>query len=252
MTVTVDDSLSKSPRLWCGGAALSTGAEHPLAEGQAHHLRQVMRLPDGAAVRAFSAPSGEYAARLRHQGKKGAAVVIEQPLRAPKAAHDIWLVASPLKKDALDFMVEKASELGAARFVPVLCDHTAVHRLNGERLAAQAIDAAEQCERLDVMDIAELQDLRRLLAGWPAGRVLFAALERRDAMPLLRALEAAPAGPAAVLVGPEGGFSDAEKDYLLGLDFVRGISLGDNILRAETAALTALALWQGYQQGKNR
>lgn len=251
MTVT-DDSLSKSPRLWCGAAALSTGTEHALDDGQAHHLRQVLRLPDGAVVRAFSAQSGEYAARLRHQGKKGASVAIEQALRAPKAADDIWLIASPLKKDALDFMVEKASELGAARFLPVLCDHTAVHRLNAERLTAQAIDAAEQCERLDVMEIAELQDLARLLAQWPAGRVLYAALERRDAMPFLLALEAAPAAPAAVLVGPEGGFSDAEKEHLLGLDFVRVVSLGDNILRAETAALAGLALWQGYQHGKFR
>lgn len=243
------DSLARSPRVYCGDAVLAAGAEHALGEGQAHHLRQVLRLADGAGVRAFSAPSGEWAARLAHSGKRGAVLHIGAQVRAPRPAADIWLVASPLKKDALDIMVEKASELGAARFVPVICDHSAVHRINPERLVAQATDAAEQCERLDVMALDALAPLAEVLARWPAGRPLYAALERSGAPLLLQALQQdGTRGPAAVLVGPEGGFSPAEREKLENLGFVRAVSLGDTILRAETAAIVSLALFQGLRQ----
>ncbi len=241
----------KMPRIACLGVALAAGAIHALDEAQAHHLRTVLRVADGESVRAFNAQDGEWLALARHAGKRGVTLEITALLRAPVALPDIWLVASPLKKDALDMMIEKASELGASRFVPVIADHTAVHRLNAERAHAQAIDAAEQCERFDVMAIDDLQPLSQLLAYWPQERALYVAIERSAAQPFLKALRAeAPPAQMAVLVGPEGGFSPKEREYLLALPFVVPVSLGGTILRAETAAVVALGLLCGFLQAK--
>lgn len=250
--MTRDTSHSRSPRVFLADN-LAVGGDVVLAEAQAHHLRQVLRLEDGAALRLFNPRDGEFAGYLRYQGKRGASATLDHILRETVALPDIWLVASPLKKDALDVMVEKASELGAARFVPVIADHTAVHRLNGERLLAQAIDAAEQCERLDVMDIAPLRTLSETLRDWPASRVLYVALERSAALPLLQALRDIPPerdAPLALLVGPEGGFSEAEREHILALPFVQPVSLGATILRAETAALAGLAVLSAFLQSK--
>lgn len=241
----------KMPRIACLDGTLAMGIVYTLDEAQVHHLRTVLRVGDGENVRAFNAKDGEWLASLRHQGKRGAVLEIAAFLRAPVVLPDIWLVASPLKKDALDMMIEKASELGASRFVPVIADHTVVHRLNGERAHAQAIDAAEQCERFDVMAIDELQPLAQLLKDWPQERTLYVALERSAAKPFLKVLrEEAPAGKMAVLVGPEGGFSHKEREQLLALPFVDPVSLGDTILRAETAAVAGLSLLSGFLQAK--
>lgn len=251
-SATFDPALhGKMPRIACLDATLATGVAHTLDEAQAHHLRNVLRVSDGENVRAFNAKDGEWLASLRHQGKRGAALEITAFLRPPVALADIWLVASPLKKDALDMMIEKASELGASRFVPVIADHTVVHRLNAERAHAQAIDAAEQCERFDVMAIDELQPLAQLLKDWQQERTLYVALERSAAKPFLKVLrEEAPAEKMAVLVGPEGGFSQKEREQLLALPFVDPVSLGDTILRAETAAVAGLSLLSGFLQAK--
>lgn len=241
----------KMPRIACLGVTLAANTAHPLDDAQAHHLRNVLRTADGEQVRAFNAADGEWLAVVRHDGKRGVRLEIVARLRDAVALPDIWLVASPLKKDALDMMIEKASELGASRFVPVIADHTAVHRLNTERAVAQAVDAAEQCERFDVMAIDDLQPLSRLLDQWQQGRTLYVALERSAAKPFLKVLrDEAPAAQMAVLVGPEGGFSHAEREHLLALPFVTPVSLGDTILRAETAAVTALSLLGGFLQAK--
>jgi 16S rRNA (uracil1498-N3)-methyltransferase len=148
-------------------------------------------------------------------------------------------------------MIEKASELGAARFVPVIADHTAVPRLNVERAEAQAVDAAEQCERLDIMAIDALQPLSALLADWPQDRTLYLALERSAAAPFAAILRDNPPPPAmALLIGPEGGFSPDERAHLLSLAFVQPVSLGPTILRAETAAIAGLAVLTGFLQAK--
>ena len=249
--MTADDLYSRTPRVYVE-TALAESAVVSLAEGQAHHLRQVLRLADAAHVRVFNAGDGEYAGQLRFEGKRGAAVLINARLRLPQPGADIWLVATPLKKDAFDMMVEKASELGAARFVPVITDHTVVHRVNSERLIAQAVDAAEQCERLDVMQFSDLAPVATVLKNWPTDRRLFVALERSAAPPFLQVLHdrpATPTTPLAVLVGPEGGFSAAERAQLLALPFAEPVSLGPTILRAETAGLAALAVLGGFLQG---
>lgn len=241
----------KMPRVACLDVHLTVDTVYPLGAAQAHHLRHVLRTADGEHVRAFNAQDGEWLAAVRHDGKRGVQLEMISPLRAAIMLPDIWLVASPLKKDALDIMIEKASELGASRFVPVIADHTVVHRLNNERAQAQAIDAAEQCERFDVMAIDELQSLSRVLEGWPQDRTLYVALERSAAKPLLKVLrDEAPSSALAVLIGPEGGFSPAEREALLALPFVIPVSLGETILRAETAAVTALSLLSGFLQAK--
>ncbi len=241
----------KLPRVALTGMALGEGISHPLAEGQAHHLRNVLRVADGENIRVFNADDGEWLATLRHAGKRGAGVEVTGFLRKPVVLPDIWLVASPLKKDALDLMVEKASELGVSRFMPVIADHTAVHRMNIERAQAQAIDAAEQCERCDVMTVSPLATLSQVLDSWPQERALYVALERSAALPFLRVLrDEAPPAAMAVLVGPEGGFSQAERARLLALPFVTPVSLGETILRAETAAVTAVSLLAGFVQAK--
>ena len=257
MTVTPDPAAfdpmvyRRLTRIACLDADFSAGSTYALAEGQAHHLRVVLRAGDGEQVRVFHPVHGEWLAVLRHAGKRGVAVEMQSPLRAAIALPDIWLVASPLKKDALDIMIEKASELGAARFVPVIAEHTAVHRLNVERAHAQAIDAAEQCERFDVMTVDDVAPLSRVLDSWPRDRVLYVALERSAAPPFLTALrEVPPPAQMAVLIGPEGGFSAHERDHLLSLPFVQPVSLGSTILRAETAAVTALGLLAGFIQAK--
>lgn len=257
MTVTPDHAAfdpmvhRRLTRIACLDADFIVGGTHTLAEGQAHHLRVVLRVADGEQVRIFHPVHGEWLAVLRHAGKRGAVVDMQSALRAPVSLPDIWLVASPLKKDALDMMIEKASELGAARFVPVIAEHTVVHRLNVERAHAQAIDAAEQCERFDVMAIDDVAPLSHVLDTWPRDRVLYVALERSAAPPFLTALrEVPPPAQMAVLIGPEGGFSARERDHLLSLPFMQPVSLGGTILRAETAAVTALGLLAGFVQAK--
>ncbi len=241
----------KMQRIACPDVTLAAGGVHVLPEAQAHHLRNVLRAKDGENVRAFNAVDGEWLATLRHDGKRGVKLEITTHLRAATVLPDIWLVASPLKKDALDMMVEKASELGASRFIPVIADHTVVHRLNSERAQAQAMDAAEQCERFDIMAIDDLQPLAKLLENWPQERTLYVALERSAALPFLKVLRnESPQDKMALLIGPEGGFSPAEREYLLALPFVTPVSRGETILRAETAAVTALSLLGGFLQAK--
>ena len=190
-----------------------------------------------------------------------------QPQRRPQAQRpepDLWLCFAPIKRARLDFLAEKATELGASRLVPVMTRHTIVTRVNGERLAANAREAAEQCERLSVPTVAAPVKLEALLADWPAERRLFLCAEAGAARPIAEALlaeagldeaglaEGAPR-PAAFLTGPEGGFSAAELDALAKLPFVVPVGLGPRILRADTAAIAALASWQAILgDGKER
>jgi 16S rRNA (uracil1498-N3)-methyltransferase len=155
---------------------------------------------------------------------------------------DLWLLFAPLKKARTDFLVEKAVELGAARLIPVQTDFTNADRIRQDRLQAHAVEAAEQCGGLSVPVVEDLRPLPRLLADWPAGRHLMWCDE--TALGAATALAALPRGPWAVLIGPEGGFSPAEQARLRGLPFVQRVSLGPRILRAETAAVAALVLWQ--------
>jgi len=224
--------------------------DHPLVAGQplllsqaqAHYLFAVMRLAAGAQVLAFNGRQGEWLAEVVQVSKRGGtlrALAQTAPQRDPP---DLWLMFAPIKKARTDFIVEKAAELGAARILPVQTDFTNAERIRQDRLQAHAIEAAEQCGGTFVPEVADLAPLARTLDGWnPARQILWADESRLGAAATLAGLAA---GPWAVLIGPEGGFSAPERTRLGALPFVTPVSLGPRILRADTAAVAALTLWQ--------
>lgn len=226
------------PRLFVD-APLAAGAEVGGRTGQAHYLGHVLRRAAGDPVLLFNGQDGEWQARITALRRDPAGFVAERQVRPQQPDPDLWLAFAPLKRDATDLVVQKATELGAAALLPVLTARSNTTRVNRERLRAIAIEAAEQCERLTVPDIQAPQPLAGLLQHWPPNRRLFVAAERADA-PHLRPAS----GPAGLLVGPEGGFTAAELDALRRCAFVALASLGPRILRAETACLAGLTLLQ--------
>jgi 16S rRNA (uracil1498-N3)-methyltransferase len=196
-----------------------------------------MRLAAGERVRLFNGRDGEWCARIEEIRRDKARVAVEAQTRPQATEPDLWLVFAPLKRDATDLVVQKATELGVSALLPVFTARTNAARINADRLVAIAREAAEQSERLTVPEVRIPTKLFDLLAAWPEGRLMAAAIERGGACPIPRA--------GALLVGPEGGFAMAELDALRAARFVSPISLGPRILRAETAAITGLALLQG-------
>ncbi len=235
--------MSGSIRLFVD-APLAAGAEVAASQGQAHYLGIVMRRAPGEAVRVFNGSGGEWLARIAALRRDRATLVIERQLRPQAAESDLWLVFALLKRDATDLLAQKATELGASALLPVLSERTNATRVNEARLAAIATEAAEQSERLTVPRIHPPRRLADLLASWPAGRTLFAAVERRPgpAIPFAD-------GPAGLLVGPEGGFTHTELDALGRHKSVAAVSLGPRVLRAETAAIAGLVLLQAPRAG---
>lgn len=223
---------------------LAEGATVLLSPGQAHYLAAVMRRAAGDAVLVFNGRDGEWRARIVTLGRGRASLAVDARTRPQAPATDLWLLAPVLRRETLEWMVEKATELGVSRILPVTTVRSAVARTNTQRLAAIATEAAEQCERLDVPAIAEPAALSRVLATWDPARLVLAADETGRAPPAAEVLAGAPKAAWAVLVGPEGGFAPAELDGLRDLAFCRPASLGPRILRAETAALASLALVQ--------
>ena len=231
-------------RLYIPGP-LVPGAAVALDPGQTHRLRNVLRLAAGAAVAAFNESAGEWLCRLSDEGRRSAALVPEHQLRSPTPEPDPWLLFAPIKRVRLDWLVEKATELGAAALLPVLTARTQPERVNRERLRAQAIAAAEQSERLSVPEIHMPERLDRVLQGWPAARRLVVCDESGAGQPIAAALAELPqAAPIALLIGPEGGFTETELDALGKLPIVTRVGLGPRVLRAETAALAAMAVFQ--------
>ncbi|SEH95800.1 16S rRNA (uracil(1498)-N(3))-methyltransferase [Paracoccus alkenifer] len=221
------------------------GQPVPLDAAQAHYLGGVMRQPVGAEIAVFNGRDGEWSARLQSLGKRGGELGLIAPTAPQVDPPDVWLLFAPIKKARTDFIVEKAAELGASRIQPVQTDHSNTERIARERLQAHAVEAAEQCGGTFVPPVADLVALPRLLAGWdPARRILWADEALAGAAPPLQALAALPRGPWAILIGPEGGWSEAERQRLARLDFVHSISLGPRVLRADSAAVAALTLWQ--------
>lgn len=223
---------------------LAEGATLRLAAPQAHYLAAVMRRAVGDMVLVFNGRDGEWRGRIGAIGRGAATLSIVERTRPQAPAPDLWLLAPVLKRETLEWMVEKATELGASRILPVTSERSAVSRTNAGRLAAIAAEAAEQCRRLDVPAVAEPAPLAAVLDRWDPGRRLLLADESGAAPPVAAVLGGAEAGAWAVLVGPEGGFSARELDGLRVLPFCRPASLGPRILRAETAALAALSVLQ--------
>ncbi|QUJ75606.1 16S rRNA (uracil(1498)-N(3))-methyltransferase [Sulfitobacter albidus] len=223
--------------------------EHPLGEAQtvpldraqAHYLFGVMRQTVGAQVLLFNGMDGEWRAEVVEVGKRGGTLRCAAQTRALQMPPDLWLCFAPIKKARTDFIVEKATEMGAARIVPMQTDFTNAGRIQRDRLQAHAVEAAEQCGGTFVPEVAELVRFAALLDRWePARRIMFCD----------EALVSAPAGvradpgPWAIFIGPEGGFSDAERARLRAQDHAQAVSLGPRILRADTAAVAALTVWQ--------
>lgn len=237
-------TASTAPRLHVA-APLAPGAEVPLAAPQAHYLRDVMRMTPGEAVRAFNGRDGAWLTEIAALGKGKGSLRCTACIAPQRPEPEIWLLFAPLKSARQDMLVEKAVELGVSVLQPVLTERTQTRRINSERLEAQAIEAAEQCERLTLPEVRPLADLSTILGTWPAGRTLFYGDETGGGTPALAAFSAPPGtGGDALLVGPEGGFSPRELDGLRGASFSLGVGFGPRILRAETAALAALSLWQ--------
>ncbi|SET66817.1 16S rRNA (uracil(1498)-N(3))-methyltransferase [Oceanicella actignis] len=225
-------------------APLQAGAEVPLSQPQAHYLFSVMRREAGDAALVFNGRDGEWLAEIVRAGRRAGALVCRERTRAQERPADLELLFAPVKKARTDFIVEKAAELGAARAVPVFTRFTNAERVRPERLQAIAIEAAEQCGRTSVMQVAAPRRLDELLDGWdPARRIMFCD-ERMTAPSAAAALAEAGPGPWAALIGPEGGFAEDEARRLRQMPCVVPVTLGPRILRADTAAAAALTLWQ--------
>ncbi|BAK83047.1 16S rRNA (uracil(1498)-N(3))-methyltransferase [Komagataeibacter medellinensis] len=209
-----------------------------LGPAQAHYLGTVLRQQVGGAVAVFNARDGQWHGVIDHLRRDRCHVRLVEQNRAPAATAGLCLLFAPLKRDATEAVIRMGTELGVTRFRPVVTERTNTHRLNAARLESIACEAAEQCERLDVPEIDPLVPLVDLLAQWPEGISLFAALERSPPGPVVVPAQVGD----SVLIGPEGGFSVREHDRLRGCAFVRPLSLGSLVLRADTAAVAALAL----------
>lgn len=231
--------MQQIPRLFVE-EPLSDGACVALAPAQAHYLRHVLRLQPGAELRLLDDVSGEWAAELVAVSKKAMQARLIRHVAPREQAPDLWLLAAPIRPERFHWLAEKATEMGVRRFVPVLTERVNHARQNQARLRAHMIEAAEQCERTALPELMEPITLAALLDGWDSGRMLILADEAGGVpMPDIN-----PSLPAAILIGPEGGFADAERARLLQLPQTRRITLGPRVLRADTAAVAAMAQFQ--------
>lgn len=229
-----------APRLFVD-ADLGAGVRVPVDGNAAHYLIAVMRVKDGDIVLLFNGRDGEWAAAARDIRKRDLVLECVENTRPLEPVPDFWLCAAPIRKGRIDLVAEKACELGVARLCPVLTHRSVVDRLNLDRLRAQMIEAAEQCGRTALPELEAMVRLDALLRDWPEGRVLFFA-DETGAAPLQAAF-VAHSGPAALLIGPEGGFTAEERAAIRAHPAAVPVSLGPRILRAETAAIAATACW---------
>ena len=229
---------------------LAEGARIEVDRGQANYLLNVLRLKDGDKVLAFDGNNGEWLAEIRATGRKACTLELVEQTRPQTASNDLLYLFAPLKHARLDYMVQKAVEMGVGSLQPVMTQHTQSNRVNLERMEANVIEAAEQCGVLSVPAVIEPQPLKALLASWPQTHpertILFFDESSETTNPLVKLAELAEKKPTqlAFLIGPEGGFSADERELLKQLDFVVPIPLGPRILRADTAAVAALAVIQ--------
>lgn len=223
-------------------ADLGAQTEVACTPAQSNYLRNVLRLKPGDAILAFNGRDGEWRAEIADASKRTTTLAITEQVRPQAGGPDIDYLFAPLKRARLDYMVEKATEMGVARLRPVLTRRTTPERVNTERMLTHAIEAAEQCGILRIPQIVPPEKLERVIAGWdPARPLVFCDEDSAEACPFTALARIAP-GPVAVLVGPEGGFDPGERELLSSQPFIMRISLGPRILRADTAAVAALAL----------
>ncbi len=247
--------MSATPRLYVEGA-LEAGGRLELDQAQSHYLARVMRLRVGDVVRVFNGRDGEFDAEVAEFGKRAVVLSVAERRRVQESGPDLWLLFAPVKKSATDLIVEKAVELGVSRIVPVRTRWTNAPPLRAERLQRIIVEAAEQTERLDLPEVETEASLENILAGWDPSRVLFFCDEAGDepdapwggrgvrAPDIASVVAREGTGPAAILIGPEGGFAPEERAALRENAFIRAVSLGPRVLRAETAVIAALSVWQ--------
>lgn len=232
------------PRLYLD-AVLEAGGQVKLDKPQAHYIGTVLRKTAGDSLRVFNGHGGEWQCEIEVIDKKRALLRISEQLRPAYTPPDIWLCFAPVRKRRNGFIFEKGTELGASRFQPVITARTQFPKMSLEKEKARVIEAAEQTERLDIPDVRAGVTLAELLSGWGKSRVLLFADEGGAAAPAGEVLSNLSSHtPCALLTGPEGGFTSEERETLRGKDYVRPLSLGPRILRADTAALSLLTLWQ--------
>ena len=227
----------------------------PLSREQAHYVGNVMRLGPGDRLRLFNGRDGEWLCTIAAAGKRDFTAVCDEPSGKFRELPDLDYLFAPLKHARLDYMAQKATEMGVRRLRPVYTERTEARRVNLERLKANAIEAAEQCNLVTVPEVMPPETLDKVLAHWDRQRRLVFCDETAAPGDPIDSLKSLPRGPLALLIGPEGGFSEAERDALRGLEFVTAISLGPRVMRADTAAVAALALvqavcgdWGNHQQ----
>jgi 16S rRNA (uracil1498-N3)-methyltransferase len=234
----------RSPRVYVT-APLEEGATLILNHAQTHHLGTVLRLKAGSRIFVFNGRDGECSATLSFN-RRAASLTVGTRTRAQTAPGDLHYLFAPLKTARLDYMVQKAVEMGVSRLQPVLTRHGQVTRVNVERMRANVVEAAEQCGLLSLPSVEPPLPLSRVLIEWEAGRLLVFCDEDADLTGPAMALADLPRSPRAVLIGPEGGFAADERSSLLKMPNVVRLSLGPRILRADTAAVAALALVQAF------
>ena len=242
VNIRIEQPMKSSQRLYVL-PSLNDGARITLDPYQAHYLTNVLRLNLGSEVLLFNGHDGEWAALIISTSKKGGEVVCVRQNRAQNSVPHLRLAFAPVKGDRTDYIVEKATELGASVIAPIITDRTIVRKVNIERFRGRCIEAAEQCGRMSVPDVVEAQPLSMLFNDLSVDEILLFADEAGDAMSIKDALETKPS-KVTLLIGPEGGFTDAERTHLRACDHVRPVSLGPRILRADTATFAGLALVQ--------
>ena len=226
-------------------APLAAGAKLTPSEGQAHYLLHVMRSREGTRVLLFNGVDGEWRARIGEVTRRSCTLHCESQSEAQAEVPDLWLAFAPIKKTPADYVAQKATELGVAVLQPVITRRTVARRVNLERMRANAVEAAEQSGRLSVPEVREPVALDALLRAWPAGRRLLFCDEGGDAAPIAQALDQQRGQTQwGLLVGPEGGFDPQERAAIRACAFVLPVTLGPRIMRADTAALAALSVWQ--------
>lgn len=221
---------------------LGAGQSVPLDRDQAHYLFGVMRLAQGADVSLFNGRDGEWQAEVAEAGKRRGTLVCQSQSKPLQMPPDLWLCFAPIKKARTDFIVEKAVEMGVARLCPMLTEFTNSERVRVDRLQAHAVEAAEQCGATYVPEVTAPAKFAQVMQGWEASRAIMFCDEAEAGKPAT--LPGALSGPTAIFIGPEGGFSPKERAALVSAEFAHPVALGPRILRADTAAVAALALWQ--------
>lgn len=226
---------------------LEPGAAPALEDGQIHYLLHVLRAKQGDRLLLFNGRDGEWQAEIANVSKRRLRLSVRDRTQPQTAVPDLWLVFAPVKKTPSDYLAQKATELGVSKLQPVFTRRTVVSRVNAERLTANAVEASEQSGRLSVPEIGEATTLDRLLSAWLPVRWILFCDEGGDAAPLAEVVHKMNERPIAILTGPEGGFDPPERDHLRAQSFVTPVTLGPRILRADTVALAALAIWQSVK-----